>query len=352
MVVDQKTDIINRIREIIGSEVINYFSAYLDLEANSTRILDTGSQINIEAIVDPAVDAIVNVKKANDIGDLNVFFAAINQRLPLGGRFIVVVETFQQREKRLRAKYAKPFVSIYIPLDFVFKRVFPKLGLTKGFYRFITADRNRVMSLTETLGRLVYCGFDVVGRRAIDNLTYIVARKAGPPLDDPEPEMGFILRLPRRGQGGKTVMIYKLRSMHPYAQYLQAYIYQQNSLASSGKFADDFRIAAWGKILRKYWLDEIPMLFNWLRGDLKLVGVRPLSGQYLSLYREDIKERRLAQKPGLLPPYYADMPDSFDAIMASEERYLDAYEVAPLKTDLVYFLRVFRNILFGRAHSG
>jgi len=208
------------------------------------------------------------------------------------------------------------------------------------------------MSLTETLGRLVYGGFEIVDRRAIDNLTYIVARKTGSPLNDPEPETGFILRLPRRRQGGKIVTIYKLRSMHPYARYIQDYMYRQNALDTNGKFADDFRIASWGKVLRKYWLDEIPMLFNWLRGDLKLVGVRPLSEQYFSLYRDDLKERRLSQKPGLIPPYYADMPDSFEEIMTSEARYLDAYEAAPFKTDLVYFFRILKNILLGRAHSG
>ncbi len=347
-----KADVVNRIKSSHGRELLEYLSAHIDLETESTIFLETASQLNIESVVVDPIDTIVNTKKVNDIQNLNPFFAFVNAKLPLGGVFVILVETYRQREKRLRAKYPRALASIYVPLDFVFKRIFPKLGLTKGFYRFLNAGRNRVMSLTETLGRLVYAGFAILDKRKINGLTYVVAQKVGSPRTDPEPETGLILRLSRRGQDGKIVKVYKLRTMHPYARYLQEYICRQNSLQDNGKFAHDFRIADWGRVLRKYWLDELPMLFNWLRGDLKLVGVRPLSEQYLSLYRDDLKERRLAQKPGLFPPYYADMPDSFDEIMASEERYLDAYEKAPMKTDWVYFLRILMNIILKRAHSG
>lgn len=94
------------------------------------------------------------------------------------------------------------------------------------------------------------------------------------------------------------------------------------------------------------------MLINWFRGDLKLVGVRPLSRHFLGLYREDLKQRRQQYKPGLVPPYYADLPETLEEIMDSEKRYLDAYEKAPLRTDLVYFIKAFKNILFKNARSG
>jgi hypothetical protein len=94
------------------------------------------------------------------------------------------------------------------------------------------------------------------------------------------------------------------------------------------------------------------MIINWLKGDLKLVGVRPLSRQYASLYREDLRNLRLKYKPGLFPPYYADLPQSLDEIMASEEKYLQAYEAAPRKTDLSYFGQIMKNIFIKRVHSG
>ncbi len=55
-------------------------------------------------------------------------------------------------------------------------------------------------------------------------------------------------------------------------------------------------------------------------------------------------EKRLKVKPGLVPPYYADMPKTLDEIMDSEERYIDSYLKHPIKTDIVYLFKVFKNI--------
>jgi len=51
---------------------------------------------------------------------------------------------------------------------------------------------------------------------------------------------------------------------------------------------------------------------------MKFVGIRPLSKQYFELYREEVRERRTKYKPGLIPPFYADMPSDLDGIQASE----------------------------------
>jgi lipopolysaccharide/colanic/teichoic acid biosynthesis glycosyltransferase len=96
--------------------------------------------------------------------------------------------------------------------------------------------------------------------------------------------------------------------------------------------------------MRRTWLDELPMLYNWLRGDLQLIGVRPLSSQYLELYDEDLKELRKRVKPGLLPPFYADMPETLEEIMQSERRYIRTYLRRPVKTQLCYFGRCVWNI--------
>ena len=55
---------------------------------------------------------------------------------------------------------------------------------------------------------------------------------------------------------------------------------------------------------------------------MKLVGVRPLSQHYFSLYTKELQDKRILCKPGLVPPYYADMPKNLDEIIASEMRYL------------------------------
>ena len=110
-----------------------------------------------------------------------------------------------------------------------------------------------------------------------------------------------------------------------------------HDLRDGGKFKNDFRITSWGAICRKIWLDELPMLMNYFQGDMKLVGVRPLSKQYFELYRKDVQERRIKYKPGLIPPFYADMPCDLDAIQASELKYLDSFDKHPFFTDFSYF---------------
>ena len=103
--------------------------------------------------------------------------------------------------------------------------------------------------------------------------------------------------------------------------------------------------------MRKFWLDELPMFFNLINGDMKLVGVRPLSKHYFNLYTEELKEKRLRFKPGLVPPFYVDLPRTLDEIMDSESRYLDAYAKNPLWTDVRYFFLAFWNIAFKHARS-
>ena len=133
--------------------------------------------------------------------------------------------------------------------------------------------------------------------------------------------------------------------MYPYSEYLQDYIYKSNQLHSCGKFNNDRRISKIGNFLRKYWIDELPMIVNLIKGDIKLFGVRPLSRQYFELYPEEMRQMRTEYKPGLIPPYYADMPSDFEEILISEKRYLMAYTEKPFLTDLKYLAKVFFNIL-------
>ena len=98
--------------------------------------------------------------------------------------------------------------------------------------------------------------------------------------------------------------------------------------------------------MRKTWLDELPMVYNWIRGEGKLFGVRPISSHYFSLYSEELKEMRKKAKPGLIPPFYADLPKTFSEICDSEERYLRACQKNPVRTQWIYFWKVFSNIVF------
>jgi lipopolysaccharide/colanic/teichoic acid biosynthesis glycosyltransferase len=241
---------------------------------------------------------------------------------------------------------------MYYIAFFLYKRVLPKLFMTSRLYFDITEGKDRVLSKAEVLGRLCYCGFSIVAERKIGDLNYVVARRQFRPEITSRRLYGIFVTLKRVGKGGKKFKVYKLRTMHPYSEFLQAYIYEKYSLQEGGKFNHDIRISTLGRIARKYWLDELPMLFNLLKGDMKLVGVRPISQHYFSLYTKELQDKRTRHTPGLLPPFYADMPKTLEEIEASEMRYLTMCEQkGTFKTDIIYFWRIFYTIVFRRARS-
>ncbi len=326
-----------------------FVSFFLDINSEKTNVTNTALLPIIESIK-LGKDSIVNFRRLNDIRNLNTFLAGVNKKLPFKGKFICCAETKEQRFFRLVNKFPKIFSYPYNVLDFIIKRIFPKWGPTRKIYLFLTNGNNVVMSMPEILGRLIYSGFKVNYLKEINGLTYFVTEKITKP-SSAKPSYGVLFKMERVGKNGKSIYVYKIRTMHPYAEYLQKFMYDINNLKDGGKFSNDFRIARWGMVLRKLWIDELPMLYNWLKGDLKLVGLRPLSKQYLSLYKTKLVERRLKYKPGLVPPFYSDLPKTLDEIMESEEKYLDSYEKNPFKTDVKYFLKCFNNIVFKGARS-
>jgi lipopolysaccharide/colanic/teichoic acid biosynthesis glycosyltransferase len=97
-----------------------------------------------------------------------------------------------------------------------------------------------------------------------------------------------IFRQERAGRNGKPFIFYKFRTMRgdvdPYG--------------ASPKFGEDPRLTKVGKFLREYSLDELPQLFNILRGDMSVVGPRPLYLSQIPEWSERQKER-LRVRPGL-----------------------------------------------------
>ena len=162
-----------------------------------------------------------------------------------------------------------------------------------------------------------------------------------------------IAKLKRVGKRGKEITVYKFRTMYSYSEYLQPYVYATQRLDDSGKFERDYRINTVGRFLRRTWLDELPMFINLLRGEMKLVGVRPLSHHYFNLYTPEMRELRTRTKPGLLPPLYYEkvQPRTLEEIQESERRYLESYLQHPLRTDWHYFWGIMRNIFLRNKRS-
>lgn len=299
----------------------------------------------------PHSSGIINFTRFNNCIRINKYFERVNELLQNGNYYVVCFESMATRKRQIFNKYGKLIGWPLYYLDFAFNRVLPKLKLTRGLYFKATKGKNRVVSLTEGLGRLVSCGFEVLDYRTIDDRTYVITQKVGNPTYNMEPTYGMICKLRRVGKGGQLFNVLKFRTMYPYSEYVQDFVFQQNDLQEGGKLRDDYRITSWGRFFRRYWIDELPMLVNWFRGQMKLVGVRPLSAHYFSLYPEDMQKLRTSVKPGLVPPYYADMPKSLDEIIDSERRYILSYIGDPLRTDVWYFFKAFYNIIFKKARS-
>lgn len=334
-----------------NQDVFKFLSENIDLSIPNYTLLATTTRFNVEKLPEKAYLKLVNLKRINDIRFINKFFEAINRKLIDGGIFIGCVETKDQRKKRILRKYPPILNRIYYFLDFILKRIFPKFNLTKRIYFFLTKGNNRVISKAETYGRLYSCGFKIMNEHEIRGWLYFVARKVRNPYFDMEPTYGPLVKLSRIGKNGKLIQVYKLRTMHPFAEYLQEYIYEKSDLEKGGKFKNDFRVTTMGKFFRKFWLDELPMIINLFRGELKIVGIRPLSKHYFNLYSKELKEKRIKTKPGLIPPFYVDLPNTLNEIQKSEMKYLNAYEKNPFLTDWKYFWIAVWNILFKKARS-
>ncbi len=334
-----------------GPEVLDFIEKHIDLDNDATLVTETISVFNIRNIPEGHYRQIVNLNRINDIREINRFFEALNSRLSVGGTMLLCGETKNLRKKRLLNKYPPVLNYVYYFFDFMLMRFFPKFPVFRDIYMAITRGMGQVLSRAEILGRIFSCGFVVVDEQKINGKLYVVAQKTREPFFDEHPTYGLLIFLNRFGRGGKMIKVYKLRTMHPYSEYIQEYVYQKNDLDENGKINHDFRITTEGRIFRKFWLDELPMIWNYLRGDLKLVGVRPLSKHYLSLYSPEMQQKHLKNKPGLIPPYYADLPKTLEEIQASEAKYLDAYEKKPFRTDVGYFFRAMKNILFKQVRS-
>ena len=314
------------------------------------EVIDTNKELDLKPERD-SFRIIMSLKRMNHVRHPNKFHEKINSILSVGDIYISCGETLSERKSRKLNSIIFGFKNIFLFFDFLYKRVFPKLPIIKSIYSLIISRQNNSMSKTEILGRVISSGFDVLEYFEYENLLYIISKKVQEPSFDKNASYGIIFKMNRVGYNGKTIGFYKFRTMHPYAEYCQELIDKENKLSDSGKFQNDFRVTYWGKFLRKFWIDELPMLFNFIKRDLNLVGVRPLSEGYFLKYPDDLQKLRIQVKPGLVPPYYADMPKNFQEILESERVYIKKKIKYPFKTDFIYFIKALVNIIFKGARS-
>jgi len=287
----------------------------------------------------------------NTFDDCNSILTRIGASLNENGFLIGRFKTLETRTRQVFAHHNNVLSKLILLYDFLFKRVLPKLPGSATIYKKFKLLHHQLISKCEALGRLRFCGFDIQHIKETDNYLYFIAQKSNlkpkaKPLDE------FLIKVPKVGKNGKMIYCYKFRTMHPYANLLHEFILENLAIDNEGKVSNDFRMTGWGKFLRKTWLDEIPQLFNIIKGDLSIVGIRALTKEFLALYPEDWRNERNKYKPGFVPPYYVDCPQTFEGIIESEKKYCDAKKKHPIKTDILYFIKTVLNFVTGKARTG
>jgi exopolysaccharide biosynthesis polyprenyl glycosylphosphotransferase len=121
-------------------------------------------------------------------------------------------------------------------------------------------------------------------------------------LETPGP---VLFRQERMGRGGRIFDVLKFRSMYMDAEERKRELLELNDLDDGVMFKihEDPRITRVGRFLRRYSLDELPQFFNVLRGEMSLVGPRPLILDESDVLLEDWHGRRLDLRPGMTGPW-------------------------------------------------
>ena len=139
------------------------------------------------------------------------------------------------------------------------------------------------------------------------------------------PQAGPIFAQDRVGRDGKVFRFYKFRSMIPNAEAKLEELLSQNEMEGPAfKMKDDPRITRVGKFIRKTSLDELPQLWNILKGDMSIVGPRPPLPREVAEYGE-YERQRLLVTPGLtcywqIQPHRNDL--TFDESVDLDVQYI------------------------------
>ena len=343
----------NATKNLDVSGFLSWLDEHHDSFDDSTFIVNTDDGKALETLKGHHPRLIINKLGLTRIRHLNTFLNKANEAMVDGGYLWCHSRTSGLKRDIILHSHPGFIGKLIYFFHYLWHRVFARMKYTRWFYMWLTKGKNRSYSRVELLGRMYRAGFEIVDERFHRGEFFIIGQKFRAPIWNDEPTYGPLVKLNRVGFKGDMIGVYKFRTMYPYSEYLQPYLLEHEGLQKGGKFANDYRVNFWGKKLRSSWLYELPMFINILKGQMKLVGVRPLSRQFFSLYTPEMQELHISVKPGLLPPFYYDAvtPETIEDVQASEKRYIEAYHQRPFATDWRYFWGTVGNILFKHKRS-
>lgn len=149
----------------------------------------------------------------------------------------------------------------------------------------------------------------------------------------------------RVGKNGRVFKFYKLRSMVPEADQMLDSLLDQNEMEGPAfKISNDPRITRVGRVIRRTCVDELPQLWNILKGDMSFVGPRPPLPREVEQYN-DFQRNRLSIVPGLTC-YWQIQPNrnslTFDKWLELDLKYIEERNV---KTDLMIIFKTVGAVL-------
>lgn len=131
----------------------------------------------------------------------------------------------------------------------------------------------------------------------------------------------------RIGLNGKRFKIYKFRTMEKDAENLIKNFTEEERKEYQGNFKiqNDPRVTKIGRILRKTCIDEIPQFFNILKGDMTLIGTRPIVEEEIEKYNNVERKKLLKKKPGLIGYWqaYANKETTYEQRKKMELYYVE-----------------------------
>ena len=130
------------------------------------------------------------------------------------------------------------------------------------------------------------------------------------------------------GRGGKTFTSYKFRTMVVNADELKKDLWQYNERhGPTFKMKNDPRVTSVGRILRKFSLDELPQLWSVLKGDMSLVGPRPVGPDEWEHFK-DWQRRKLSVTPGMISLWHVrGKPKDFNEWIRLDLEYIDTWSI-------------------------
>ncbi|MDY3059061.1 MAG: sugar transferase [Fusobacterium sp.] len=211
----------------------------------------------------------------------------------------------------------------------------------------ISAQINYVRGLSRFLKRVMDIGIGIVGGVSLIPLTILVWIKT----DNEERKHGLFFTQDRIGKDGKSIKIYKYRSMVTGAdKILEEMMAKDEKIREeyekNKKLKDDPRITKVGEFLRRTSLDEFPQFINVLKGEMSFVGPRP----YLPREKKDMGEyygKIIKSKPGITGMWqtHGRSETDFEERLELDEYY---YRNWSLWLDIVIIIKTIKNVIGGK----